>query len=93
MEVDMEFKKYKPSIEVKDNGTTNIFGGTLVKGTSITDTKTYGHFWKSSSSRTTGYVRNASRVLINNKPVTDWIYTTNYQVYTRSVASHNNNNH
>lgn len=89
----MEFKKYKPSIEVKDNGTTNIFGGTLVKGTSATESKSSGHFWKSRSSKTTGYVRNASRVLINNKPVTDWIFTTNYQVYTRSVAQHNNNNH
>lgn len=91
----MEFKKYKPSIEVKDNGTTNIFGGTLVKGTSTSVTKdtSFGNYWKSRSSRTDGYVKNASRVLINNKPVTDWIYTTNYQVYTRTVAAHNNNNH
>ena len=89
----MEFKKYKASIEVKDNGTTNIFGGTLVKGTSTTESKSSGNFWKFRSSQTTGYVRNASRVLINNKPVTDWIFTTNYKVYTRTVASHNNNNH
>lgn len=90
----MEFKKYIPSIEVKDNGTTKFIGGTLNKGSTYSDTKTSGsNFWKSRSSRTEHYVRNACRVLINNKPVTDWIMSSNYWVGTHSVAAHNNNNH
>ena len=91
----MEFKKYKPAIEVQNNGTTNVFGGTLIKGTSTSVTKdaSFRHYWKSRASRTDGYVRNASRVLINNKPVTDWIYSTNYLVHTYVLAAHNNNNH
>lgn len=89
----MEFKKYIPSIEVKDNGTTNFIGGTLIKGSSHSESKSHGNFWKNRSSETKHYVRNACRVLINNKPVTDWIFSSNYLVGTTTVKAHNNNNH
>ena len=89
----MEFKKYIPSIEVKDNGTTDFIGGTLIKGSTHSETKSSGHFWKHMSSETKHYVRNASRVLINNKPVTDWIFSSDYLVGVRTVKAHNNNNH
>lgn len=89
----MEFKKYIPSIEVQNNGTTSFAGGTLVKGSGHNESKSWGNFWKNRSGWTEHYVRNASRVLINNKPVTDWIFSTNYLVKTVSTAAHNNNNH
>ena len=89
----MEFKKYKPGIEVTNNGTNTVFGGTLVMGSSTTTSSHHGHYWKYSWSNTLGYVRNSSRVLINNKPVTGWLYSDNYLVYNYSTKQHNNNNH
>lgn len=91
----MEFKKYIPSIEVNDNGTTKvqILGGTIIKGSAHNETHTSGHYWKFKSGSTKYYVRNACRVLINNKPVTDWIFSSNYLVGTFITRMHNNNNH
>lgn len=101
----MEFKKYKPAIDVQDNGTTNVFNGTLTKGTaSVKEYSPYKNYdeyirWYREKYHILGIVdcasygniRNASRVLINNKPVTGWVYSTDYAVYGHISYPNNNN--